>query len=209
MKITKRISALLLGLLLAMSLAACGADDTPKKEFSAGVTDGNTYTNEYFGFTATLDESWTFFTSDEIAQLTGQVVDLLDNEAVAEAYASGKSVVEMYAMRDDNATLNLTVENLGEEYGTQLTEEDYADVSLDILPDQLTAAGYTDVSVSKTTLTFAGAEHYAVTVSASIQGMPLQEMLACVKVGDYVAVVTAASYGAETPAELLSAFHAL
>lgn len=31
MKITKRISALLLGLLLAMSLAACGADDTPKK----------------------------------------------------------------------------------------------------------------------------------------------------------------------------------
>lgn len=114
MKITKRISALLLGLLLAMSLAACGADDTPKKEFSAGVTDGNTYTNEYFGFTATLDESWTFFTSDEIAQLTGQVVDLLDNEAVAEAYASGKSVVEMYAMRDDNATLNLTVENLGE-----------------------------------------------------------------------------------------------
>ena len=196
MKITKRISALLLGLLLAMSLAACGEDDTPKKEFSAGVT-------------ATLDESWTFFTSDEIAQLTGQVVDLLDNEAVAEAYASGKSVVEMYAMRDDNATLNLTVENLGEEYGAQLTEEDYADVSLDILPDQLTAAGYTDVSVSKTTLTFAGAEHYAVTVSASIQGMPLQEMLACVKVGDYVAVVTAASYGAETPAELLSAFHAL
>lgn len=156
-----------------------------------------------------MDESWTFFTSDEIAQLTGQVVDLLDNEAVAEAYASGKSVVEMYAMRDDNATLNLTVENLGEEYGAQLTEEDYADVSLDILPDQLTAAGYTDVSVSKTTLTFAGAEHYAVTVSASIQGMPLQEMLACVKVGDYVAVVTAASYGAETPAELLSAFHAL
>lgn len=209
MKITKRISALLLGLLLAMSLAACGADDTPKKEFSAGVTDGNTYTNEYFGFTATLDESWTFFTSDEIAQLTGQVVDLLDNEAVAEAYASGKSVVEMYAMRDDNATLNLTVENLGEEYGAQLTEEDYADVSLDILPDQLTAAGYTDVAAAKTTVSFAGAEHYAIAVSAVMQDVPVYELLACVKVGDYVAVVTACTYGEDATADILAAFQAL
>lgn len=210
MKITKRISALALALVLTLSLAACGAGGSaPKKEFSVGVTDGSTYTNEYFGFAVTLDEGWTFFTDEQIAQLTGLVVDLLDSEAVAEAYGSGKSVLEMYAMRDDNATVNITVENLGEEYGDALTEEDYADVSLDILPDQLAAAGYTSVAVSKTTLTFAGAKHSGISVSASLEGMPLQEMLACVKVGDYVAVVTAATYSEGTPAELLAAFRAL
>ena len=62
----KKFCALLLALLLTMSLAACGGGaentngPTPQKQFSAGTTTGNTYTNEYFGFTCTLDESWVF-----------------------------------------------------------------------------------------------------------------------------------------------------
>ena len=85
-------------LLLTMSLAACGggAEDTkgptPQKQFSAGTTTGNTYTNEYFGFTCTLDESWVFLDRDQISQVTGQVSDILDSDSLSDVYASGKEI---------------------------------------------------------------------------------------------------------------------
>ena len=40
-------------------------------------------------------------------------------------------------------------------------------------------------------------------------GVPVYELLACVKVGDYVAVVTACTYGEDTTADILAAFQAL
>lgn len=213
MKKTTRLAALALAVLLALSLAACGSkDDTqPQKTFSAGKVDGSTYTNEYFGFAVTLDESfgWTFFDSDQIAQVTGQVADLIDNEDITKLLESGKSITEMYAMRDDYATVNVTVENLGAVNGAKLSESDYVDASIAALPDQLAAAGFTDMVVNKTTLPFAGAEHYGITISAEMQGVPLEETLVCVKVGDYVAVVTAVSYTQDSSADILAAFRGL
>ena len=61
--------ALILSLLMLLSLAACGQKDTNATPYTPGTTVGNTYTNEYFGFTVTLDESsgWTFYTSEQLA----------------------------------------------------------------------------------------------------------------------------------------------
>ena len=216
MKITKRISALLLALVLTMSLAACGADDTdpdtdgttPKKEFSVGVTEGSTYTNEFFGFTATLD-GWTFLTRDELNQLSGQVVDILDNATVNEAYASGKVVMEMYAGDVAGSTVSVTVENLGDVNGAKYDEDGCTEASMTALPTQMAAAGYTNVAVEKATVTFAGAEHSGIRVTAEYQGVPLYETLALVKVGNYVASVTFASFETDTTAEIMSNFKAL
>ena len=63
--------------------------------------------------------------------------------------------------------------------------------------------------VNKTTLPFAGAEHYGITISAEMQGVPLEETLVCVKVGDYVAVVTAVSYTQDSSVDILAAFRGL
>lgn len=215
MKKFSRFAALLLALLLAMSLAACGKktdggdpDPAPTKEFSAGKVDGSTYTNEYFGFSVSLTEDfgWTYFTDEQIAQITGQTAELLDSKELADA---AKVSTEMYAMRDDYASVNITVEKLGKVNGVLLDEEGYVDASLNSLPDQLLTAGYTDVEAAKTTVSFAGAEHYAIAVSAVVQDVPVYELLACVKVGDYVAVVTACTYGEDTTADILAAFQAL
>lgn len=215
MKITKRISALLLALLLTVSLAACGADDstddndpTPQKEFSVGVTEGNTYTNEYFGFTATLD-GWTFLSRDELNQLYGQVVDLLDDDTVNEAYASGNVVMEMYAVDSAGNTVNITVENLGDVNGAKYDEAGCMEASAVALPDQMAAAGYTNVAVEKTTVTFAGAKHSGLRVSAELQGVTLYETLALVKVGNYVASVTFATFETDTTAALMEQFKPL
>lgn len=210
MKKLSRFSALLLAVLMPLSLAACGGGgQSTDKEFSAGVTDGNTYTNEYFGFAATLDENWTMLTKDQITQITGQTAEILDDDNLAEMYEDGKVVMEMYGVRSDNSTVNITVENLGTINGAKYDESGYVDESLKQLPDQLSAGGFTDIKTEKTTVTFAGAEHDGITITASVQSTAVHEVLACVKVGNYVAVITAVTFGDSNPSEILDLFKAI
>lgn len=210
MKKLSRFSALLLAVLMPLSLAACGGGgQSTDKEFSAGVTDGNTYTNEYFGFAATLDENWTMLTKDQITQITGQTAEVLNDENLAKMYEDGKVVMEMYGVRSDNSTVNITVENLGTINGAKYDESGYVDESLKQLPDQLSAGGFTDIKTEKTTVTFAGTEHDGITITASVQSTAVHEVLACVKVGNYVAVITAVTFGNSNPSEILDLFKAI
>ena len=210
MKKLSRFSALLLAVLMPLSLAACGGGgQSTDKEFSAGVTDGNTYTNEYFGFAATLDENWTMLTKDQITQITGQTAEILDDDNLAEMYEDGKVVMEMYGVRSDNSTVNITVENLGTINGAKYDESGYVDESLKQLPDQLSAGGFTDIKTEKTTVTFAGTEHDGITITANVQSTAVHEVLACVKVGYYVAVITAVTFGDSNPSEILDLFKAI
>lgn len=210
MKKLSRFSALLLAVLMTLSLAACGGGgQSTDKEFSAGVTDGNTYTNEYFGFAATLDENWTMLTKDQITQITGQTAEILDDDNLAEMYEDGKVVMEMYGVRSDNSTVNITVENLGTINGAKYDESGYVDESLKQLPDQLSAGGFTDIKTEKTTVTFAGTEHDGITITANVQSTAVHEVLACVKVGNYVAVITAVTFGDSNPSEILDLFKAI
>ena len=210
MKKLSRFSALLLAVLMPLSLAACGGGgQSTDKEFSAGVTDGNTYTNEYFGFAATLDENWTMLTKDQITQVTGQTAEALDDDNLAKMYDDGKVVIEMYGVRSDNSTVNITVENLGTINGAKYDESGYVDESLKQLPDQLSAGGFTDIKTEKTTVTFAGTEHDGITITASVQSTAVHEVLACVKVGNYVAVITAVTFGDSNPSEILDLFKAI
>lgn len=210
MKKLSRFSALLLAVLIPLSLAACGGGgQSTDKEFSAGVTDGNTYTNEYFGFAATLDENWTMLTKDQITQITGQTAEALNDENLAKMYDDGKVVMEMYGVRSDNSTVNITVENLGTINGAKYDESGYVDESLKQLPDQLSAGGFTDIKTEKTTVTFAGTEHDGITITANVQSTAVHEVLACVKVGNYVAVITAVTFGDSNPSEILDLFKAI
>lgn len=210
MKKLFRFSALLLAVLMPLSLAACGGGgQSTDKEFSAGVTDGNTYTNEYFGFAATLDENWTMLTKDQITQITGQTAEALNDENLAKMYDDGKVVMEMYGVRSDNSTVNITVENLGTINGAKYDESGYVDESLKQLPDQLSAGGFTDIKTEKTTVIFAGTEHDGITITANVQSTAVHEVLACVKVGNYVAVITAVTFGDSNPSEILDLFKAI
>lgn len=210
MKKLSRFSALLLAVLMPLSLAACGGGgQSTDKEFSAGVTDGNTYTNEYFGFAATLDENWTMLTKDQITQITGQTAEALDDENLAKMYEDGKVVMEMYGVRSDNSTVNITVENLGTINGAKYDESGYVDESLKQLPDQLSAGGFTDIKTEKTTVTFAGTEHDGISITASVQSTAVHEVQTCVKVGNYVAVITAVTFGDSNPSEILDLFKAI
>lgn len=204
--------ALILSLLMLLSLAACGQRDTNATSYTPGTTVGNTYTNEYFGFTVTLDESsgWTFYTSEQLAQLIGQTSEVLDNsETVSESLERSKNAIEMVAIRTDNATLIVTVENLGASNGAKYDESSYVDTALANLAQQLTNAGNTNVCTEKATLPFAGEEHYGILVNTELQGVTMAQTIVCVKVDNYVAVVTAVNDSDESSADLLAAFTGL
>lgn len=74
----KKLAALALALLMTLSLAACGSqkDDQAGGAVTPGVTDdavpdmgtvsGGTYTNRFAGISCTLDDSWYFYTDEQI-----------------------------------------------------------------------------------------------------------------------------------------------
>lgn len=204
--------ALILSLLMLLSLTACGNKDTNTVPYTPGTTVGTTYTNEYFGFTVTLDESsgWTFYTSEQLAQLIGQSSEVLDNsETVTESLERSKDAMEMFAIRTDNANLSVMVENMGAANGAKYDESTYVDTALTNLAQKLTNAGHTNVSTKKTTLAFAGEEHYGIIINTEMHGVSMEQTMVCVKMGNYVAIVTAVSGLDESSADLLAVFKSL
>lgn len=65
------------------------------------------------------------------------------------------------------------------------------------------------LKTEKTTVIFAGTEHDGITITANVQSTAVHEVLACVKVGNYVAVITAVTFGDSNPSEILDLFKAI
>lgn len=209
MRKNTNFGALILSLLMLLSLSACGNKDTNTVPYTPGTTVGNTYTNEYFGFTVTLDENsdWSFYTIEQLAQLIGQSSEVLDNsESVTESLERRKNDIEMFAIRSDNASISVLVDTAN---GAKYDESSYVDTALTNLAQKLTNAGQTNVSTKKTTLTFAGEEHYGIIINTEVQGVSMEQTMVCVKVGDYVVIVTAVSGLDESSTDLLAVFKSL
>ena len=115
----------------------------------------------------------------------------------------------MFAIRTDNANLSVMVENLGAANGAKYDESTYVDTALTNLAQKLTNAGHTNVSTKKTTLAFAGEEHYGIIINTEMHGVSMEQTMVCVKMGNYVAIVTAVSGLDESSADLLAVFKSL
>ena len=107
----KKLTALLLAMLLTASMTACGSQDdaqagggvAPGTEDTAGgavqppaqepdapdqgTVNGGTYTNHLAGISCTLDDSWVFYTQEEIDTLSALLSDGADSEALQQRLA--------------------------------------------------------------------------------------------------------------------------
>ena len=217
----KRIACLLLIALMLVAMTACTQPDptptptvptttTPKESPLVGSYSNNVYTNEFLGITCQLNADWTVFNEEQLAQLAGLTADLMDNEAMKEQMEKGTAVYAFYGQaQGGQVNMNIVLERLNLINGILLDEKGYVDIAKDQLVKSLESVGLENVTAEIVTLQFAGAEHAGIRIHGTMQGVDLYETIACVKNGNYIASVVAASVGTDTTADLLALFKPL
>lgn len=221
----KKMGCLLALMALLSALTACGGDSaedvsgtlppetpmTPEEtEFQSGRVEGGTYTNEFLSVACQLGDEWTYLTDEEIAQLNGEIGESLTDEELSEMFSNGKTVQDMYAASaDGTATINVIFEDMGVLYGATLDEDAYINLVMPTLEDALMQAGMSDIQVEAGSMEFAGADHSTLRVTSTISEIPVYELMVCVKEGNYMGVITLASYLEDTTEEMAALFTAL
>lgn len=185
--------------------SAASESAAPEAEFKLGDVEGGTYENVYFGIGCTLDDSWTYYGDDMIAELNGLVTESISDEEVLAALEEGRTFYDMYAASDEQlSTINVVIEDTGL---ALINEEDFAEQSIDDTKKVLEAGGMTNVSIETTKLTFAGKERSALSIYAEMQGMTIYQKGIVMKKGRYLAFVTLASFNEDKTDALLELFH--
>jgi hypothetical protein len=165
-----------------------------------GTISDSTYTNTYFDVEFNFSDDWTVASEDELLELSGIVADSSDDSNISEALANSTVFYDLYATADEGLeSVNITIENLGEENGSKYDESAYADAALASVESALESAGLSNVTAEKVTVTSYGQEYYAIKVyceyaQEDADNVPIYELVAIVKNGNYVACITAASY---------------
>ena len=245
----KRVLSIVLILVLALSITACGGGD-PKtttvpsttapitttapvvtqapttqpaeapteaptqpaeaeRDPKLGYLSGRTYINEFVGVQATLNEAWTIADDTYLSQLSGITADAIKDQALAEQLRDSGIAYALFASADDGlVTLNMVIEDLGLLYGTILSEQSYAEMSVGGLKDGLTGMGMEEVTVEVVKVNFAGQEHAGLQVHGIVSGVDFYELLVCVKVDSYMVSVCAASYYENITGNILDLFTA-
>ena len=210
----KKLAALTLALLMTLSLAACGSqkDDQAGGAVTPGVTgdavpdmgtvSGGTYTNRFAGISCTLDDSWYFYTDEQIDELNGFVRESTSDEELKTRLESSSSVQDMYAASTDGLmTINVVFTNMGLLGGSTVTPQDVAELSVEQVPAALESYGFTDVTAQLTTVP-------AVAVSAMNGDIATYELLVCLKAGNYSFSVTLCSFTEDVTADMAALFTA-
>lgn len=237
MKKTFKFMPLLLAslLVLVLFLTACGGTDisgnvtdvnspsptpdaappTPEeREYEMGSANGGVYTNDFLKIGCKLDENWSFYNDDQLAQLSGITADAIQDEDISKLFResadSGKVIFDMYAASADGlATINILFENLGVVYGFALDEDKYIDLAMENLQQSLEASGIEKIALEKTAVDFAGASRAAIAITGELSGVPLYESLICMKQGNYMASITICSVGENITEQLAGLFYAI
>ena len=92
MKQMKRAAGLLLALVLVLSMAACGKKDgdggDSQSGFQRGTIENGIYTNTFVGIGCQLSDDWTYYTDEQLAELSGVVAE--SSEEMQKAMEDGK-----------------------------------------------------------------------------------------------------------------------
>uniref|UniRef100_UPI0040560FF9 hypothetical protein n=1 Tax=Agathobacter sp. TaxID=2021311 RepID=UPI0040560FF9 len=222
----KRCLVILLALSMLTCVTACGgndeedvkgnissndenASDTEEEvELSLGTSEGGVYESTFMGLGWNLPEGWEFLSQAEMEQMNQAVIDMMD-EDTATQLEEGAVFCDMYAFALTGDTVNIQIEKLQTVTSILVDEESYAELSIENTKDAFTQMGYTDVTMTQSTVTIAGKEHVAIDMSLTDQGVVLYEKMGLVKVGDYMCVITAASVAPENLDTIFAGFYAL
>ena len=209
----KKILSFLLVLVTILTVAsgsALAAESEKDADEVLGVKEDAVYANEFLGIMASFSDDWYLFNDEETIEAMGYVVDAMEDPGLADQLRNSGVVCDLYAAVQDNSgdNINIQIENLGFLYGITMSEDAYYEAAAPQLQTALEQMGLKNVSLTKETMDFAGAEHVSCLVSGELNGIEIYERMVMIKAGKYMATVTAFSFDRENVDTMLELFEA-
>ena len=185
----------------------------PEDDVELGSMNGGTYANSFVGIGCKLDDTWTYYSEEEILEFNGLMVDSIGDEDLADMLRKSNIFYDMVASSETGSSVNVVLENIGLIYGHVLDSSSYVDIALESLEGQLALMGVTATTCEKTSFDFCGKKtdgiYIAGTLSAGDIEVDMYQLMACVKAGNYMTCITACTYYEDTTADILDMFYAL
>ena len=92
-----------------------------------------------------LDETWTIYNDEQLAELSGLTADMFSDEKYKEMMENSNSFTDFFAQHSSGASINVMFENLGLLYGSVMSEEQYRTAALQNLSGAYESAGFENV----------------------------------------------------------------
>ncbi|MBO4290546.1 MAG: hypothetical protein J5898_01415 [Lachnospiraceae bacterium] len=173
-----------------------------------GHTANNVYENAFIGIGCKLNTEWVFFDDEQIRHENETVAEVIGEE-YKKAVENETILIAMYAVKDNGLkNIYISLEKLSGSK-SDYTESQYIEASKGFLETPFTNVGYSNMSSTVSTASFAGSEHPCLTVTADYQGHKVYQLLIPVKCSGYMATITAACYDEDLTADILGSFYSL
>ena len=125
----KKLFLLLIVTVLVITLAGCGKsknNENNEEEISAGVWNGNVYTNEFLDIKYTIPEGWTYSSKEELADLMNISLDFVSDITNNSEYKKELAKqVTVYYLTASNPNTGDNVQVVSEKTVMDVTEEYY------------------------------------------------------------------------------------
>lgn len=202
----KRATTLLLALVMVFTLAAISPAAMAEDSFGTGTIQDNVYWNEIMKIGCALDETWYFYSEEEIMEANGTTAEVLEGE-IAEMIENGGTLTDMFAQNlETGATVNVVFERMSLANSLLYNEKSYIEASTATLEEALTQLGIEDVAYTIQEAEFMGQTHMILQITGLYSGVPVYEQVAVVKDGRNFTVVSAFSMLEGEAEEVLSCF---
>ena len=202
----KRAFSCILALVMVFTLAAISPAARAEDSFGTGTIQDNVYWNETMKIGCQLDETWYFYSEEEILEANGMTADMFEGK-IAEMIENGGTITDMFAQNlETGANVNVVFERVSLANSLLYNEKSYIEASFATLEDAFAQLGIEDVEFTIQEMEFMGETHCSVLITGMYSGVPIYEQIAVVKDGRNFTVVTVFSVLEGEAEEVLSCF---
>lgn len=202
----KRATTLLLALVMVFTLAAISPAARAEDSFGTGTIEDNVYWNETMKIGCALDETWYFYSEEEIMEANGTTAEVLEGE-IAEMIENGGTLTDMFAQNlETGATVNVVFERVSLANSLLYNEKNYIEASTATVEEAFAQMGIEDVAYTIQEAEFMGQTHMILQITGLYSGVPVYEQVAVVKDGRNFTVVSVFSVLEGEAEEVLSCF---
>ena len=179
-----------------------------------GTVEGQIYTSKTLRLKAEFPEDWILLSDEQIAAEMEFPEGYNTREGLAKLLEEYYGTCGLSAESTDGSRANLNLMIQDTFSPDILSEQDFYDVSVEALPETLTAQGYQNVTVSQGEFILKDAEgkpagtHVMAVASAEIGDITLREYTVFIKEDHYVGILNLIAPSAETADQMLGFFSA-